>query len=109
MGFKANDQWYGHIHGIVCSNDIIFAQGWILEWQTIFQKGVFIFFPQKKHFPFLGAKNQFFMKSLTNISCKIATHHLKKYYTTFYVLLTKWLLLKSFRSTSRQIDKILLI
>ena len=23
MGFKPNDQSYGHIHGIVCSNDLI--------------------------------------------------------------------------------------
>ena len=52
LGFKANDQWYGHIHGIVRSNDIILCTRVHLGMRKKFQKGVFIFFAQKSHFPF---------------------------------------------------------
>jgi len=54
------------------------AQGCILEWQTIFQKGVFIFFAQKIIFHFLSAKNRFFYEDPTKSLLQNGTALFKK-------------------------------
>ena len=79
MAFKPNDQSYGHIHGIVSSNDLILCTRVILEWQTMLPKEVVTFFGRKNHFPFFECpKGGFFVKDLPNNCCKIGPNHFSK-------------------------------
>ena len=97
MAFRPNDQSYGHIHGIVCSNNLMLAQGCILEWQTMLPKEVFIFFGQKIHFPFFECPKWVFLWRTYQIFVAKWHHTIfRKYYTIFYVQLTKWLGVKTF-------------
>ena len=56
-----------------------YAQGCILEGQTMFPKEVSIFFGRKIHFPFFECpKGGFFVKELPNNWCKIGPNHFSK-------------------------------
>ena len=79
MAFKPNDQSYGHIHGIVCSNDLILCTRVHIGLQTMLPKEVFIFFGRKNHFPFFEClKGGFFVKDLPNNCCKIGPNIFSK-------------------------------
>ena len=79
LGFKANDQWYGHIHGIVGSNDIILCTRVHLGMAKKNSKGGFHFLCTKKSFSiFWVPKINFFVKNIPNLCCKIAAHHFSK-------------------------------
>ena len=73
------------------------AQGCILEWQTMLPKEVVTFFGRKNHFPFFECpKGGFFVNDLPNICCKIVPNKFSKYQDIFNAQLTKWLGVKSF-------------
>ena len=106
MAFKANDQSYGHIHGIFCSNDLIFCTGCILQWQTMLPKGVFTFIAQKSQFPFFECpKWGFFVKALPNNSCKIGPNHFSKILGHIWCIIDQMVGCQKFLSTSGEKDK----
>ena len=79
MGFKANDQWYGHIHGIVCSNDIILCTRVHIGMANKFSKWSYHFLCTKNIiFHFLGAKNLFFYEEPTKSLLQNCTAPFKK-------------------------------
>ena len=75
-----------------------YAQGCILEWQTMLPKEVFIFFGRKKsffHFP--SAQNEFFLWRTYHIFvAKLYLINFIKYQAIFNAQMTKWLGVKSF-------------
>ena len=76
MAFKPNDQSYGHIHGIVCSNDLILCTRVHLGIPKMLPKGVFIFFGRKTNFSFSKCPAWVFsVKDLPYICCKMGPDH----------------------------------
>ena len=66
MAFKPNDQPYGHIHGIVCSNDLILCTRVHLGIPNNVDKGSFHCLCMEDfifHFP--SARNEFFSEGPT--------------------------------------------
>ena len=95
MAFKPNDQSYGHIHGIVCSNDLILCTRVHLGIPN--NVGVLIFFARKIHFLFFEClKWGFFLKDLPYICCKIVPNQFSKILDIFNAQFSKWLSVKSF-------------
>ena len=79
MAFKPNDQCYGHIHGIVCSNDLILCRRVHLGMANNVAKGSFHFLWTKKVIFILWVpKMSFFVKKLPNICCKTTPQHFSK-------------------------------
>ena len=83
MAFKANDQCYGHIHGIVCDNVPILCTHVHLGMANDVVQGSFqLYCTKKSFFIFLSAEKGFFVKHLPRISfkmippyfCKILDH-----------------------------------
>ena len=92
MAFKPNDQSYGHIHGIVCSNDLILCTSVHIGMANNVAKGSFHFRWTKKQFSiFECPKGGFFVKDLPNICCKIVPNQFSKIQDIFNAQLTKWL------------------
>ena len=97
MAFKPNDQSYGHIHGIVCSNDLILCTRVHLGIPNNFPKGVFIFFSRKIHFPFSECPKWVFLWRTCHIFvAKLDQINFLKYYAIFNAQLTKCLGVQSF-------------
>ena len=108
MAFRANDQYYGHIHCIVSSNDLILRKNVHLETTNNVAKESFNFPCIKIIFFIFGVpKMSFFVKHMPKISCKIRAIYFLNYYTTFYVQIIKFLPLRSFPYTYFEKDKIL--
>ena len=71
MAFKPNDQSYGHIHGIVCSNDLILCTRVHLGIPNNVAEGSFHFLCTENSFLFSECpKGGFFVKELPNNCCK---------------------------------------
>ena len=97
MAFKSNDQSYGHIHGIVCSNDLILCTRVHLGIPNNVNKGSFHFLCTEIHFPFSECpKWVFFVKDLPNNCCKNGPNQFYKILAMYNAQLTKWLGEKSF-------------
>ena len=71
IAFRTNDQYYGHISGIICSNDFILRPRVHLEMMNNVAEGGFHFLCTKKYFLFYECKHMGFMKSLPNLCRKI--------------------------------------
>ena len=73
MAFKPNDQTYGHIHGIVCSNYLVLCTRVHIGMENNVAKGSFHFLWTKKSFSiFRVPKMRFFcVKDLRNNCCEI--------------------------------------
>ena len=72
MAFKPNDQSYGHIHGIVCSNDLILCTRVHLGISNNVAYGTFHFlFTENTFSIFRVPEMSFFVKDLPYICCKI--------------------------------------
>ena len=80
MAFKPNDQSYGHIHGIVCSNDLILCtKGASWDSKQCCLREFSLSLHKKSHFPFFECpKWGFFVKDLPNNYCKIGPNHFSK-------------------------------
>ena len=92
MAFKPNDQSYGHIHGIVCSNDLILCTRVHIGMANNVAQGSFHFRWTKKPFSiFRVPERRFFVKELPNNCCKIDQIIFLKHQAIFNAQLTKWL------------------
>ena len=79
MAFKPNDQSYGHIHGIVCSNDLILCMRVHIGIPNNVDLGGFHFLCSKESFSiFRAPKRGFFVKDLPNVCCKIGPTQFSK-------------------------------
>ena len=79
MAFKPNDQTYGHIHGIVCSNDLILCTRVHIGMANNVAQGSFHFRWTKNPFSiFQVSEISFFVKDLPNICCKIVPNQFSK-------------------------------
>ena len=106
MAFKPNDQSDGHIHGIVCWNDLIFCTRVHLGIPNKLPKGVFIFLARKIHFPFFECpKWGFFVKDLPYICCKIGPYQFSKILGHISCIIDQMVGCKKFWSTSGEKDK----
>jgi hypothetical protein len=66
--FRPNDQCYGHIHDIVCSNVPVFYAGMHLGTENNVAEVIFHFlFTKKLFFHFSSAKNGFFLETTKNL------------------------------------------
>ena len=62
MAFKPNDQSYGHIHGIVCSNDLILCTRVHIGMGNNVAQGSFPFLlDEKTVFHFSSARKEVFL------------------------------------------------
>ena len=80
MAFKPNDQSYGHIHGIVCSNDLILCTRVHIGMANNVAKGSIHFRWTKKPFSIFRVPEMslFFVKDLPYICCKIGPNQFSK-------------------------------
>jgi hypothetical protein len=79
MAFKPNNQSYGHIQSIVCSNDLILCTRVHVGMTNNVAKGSFHFICTKIWFSFFRVLEMgFFVNDLPNICCKIGTTHFYK-------------------------------
>ena len=79
MAFKPNDQSYGHIDGIVCSNDLILCTRVHIGMANNVAQGSFHFGWTKKPFSiFRVPERRFFVKELPNNCRKIGPNHFSK-------------------------------
>ena len=70
---------YGHIHGIVLSNDLIWCTRMHIGMTNNVAYELFIFLGRKIHFPFFECpKGGFFVKDLPNNCCKIGRNQFSK-------------------------------
>ena len=108
MAFKPNDQSRGHIHGIVCSNDLILCTRLHLGIPNNVPKEVFIFFARKIHFPFFRVPEMsFYLKDLPYICCKFGPNQFSKILGHIECTIDKMVGCQKFRSTSGEKDKFL--
>ena len=79
MAFKLDDQSYGHIHGIVCSNDLILCTRVHLGIPNNVASGSFHFLCTENSFSiFQVPEMSFCVKDLPYICCKIGPNQFSK-------------------------------
>ena len=79
MAFEPNDQCYGHIHGIVCSNDLVLCTRVHIGMENNVDLGSFHFHCTKEPFSlFQVPEMSFFVKDLPYICCKIGPNQFYK-------------------------------
>ena len=106
MAFKSNDQSYGHIHGIVCSNDLILCTRVHIGIPNNVDLGSFHFHCTKESFfIFRVPEMRFFCGEPTNNYCKIGPNHFSKILGHVYCTIDQMVGCKKFWSTSREKDK----
>ena len=106
MAFKPNDKSYGHIHGIVCSNDLILCTRVHIGMGNNVAPGSFHFRWMKKPFSiFRVPQRRFFVKDLPNNCCKIGPNHFSKILAHIYCTIDQMVGCKKIWSTSREKGK----
>ena len=106
MAFKPNDQSYGHIHGIVCSNDLILCTRVHLGIPNNVAEGSFHFLcMENSFFIFRVPKRRFFVKDLPNNCCKIRPNLFSKILGHIWCTIDKMVGWNKLWSTSGEKDK----
>ena len=110
MALGPNDEWYVHIHGIVCLNMPVLGTNVYLGTVNNVAEETFHFpFTKKSFFYFRMRKMGYFVKQLPKLCCKIGALYYLKILDHMYLRIIKWLCVKQFSSTSRKKDKFMLI
>ena len=97
MAFKPTDQSYGHINGIVCSNDLISCTRALWNDKQCCLRKFSFSLHEKIIFHFSSAQNEVFLWRTYHIFvAKLDQINFLKYKDIFNAQLTKWLGVKSF-------------
>ena len=110
MAFKANDQCYGHIHGIVFLNEPILCTHVHLGMAHKVVQGSFQLYLTKNTFSiFWVPKRVIFVKHLPRVCFKMMPHHFCKILDHILSTIHQLVAIQSFLATSQQKEKFLTI